>query len=248
MHRVGEDLGSGGRDVVPGVGAHHGDVAFLEKGEQLRQRSGRAGDVGVDGTASLPLTELTGAQQQYVALADLESALPFGFLDIRHADAVPARYEIDTAHARRIHQHAARDDPFVCDGYVALGGALAHLHRRRRAAVVQVTVPHEVGVAVDVRDGVAVEDQSEEVHGHLPARAVTRPIRLPGADHEVDGWARDVRRRLVEHEWGGATDGQAVLDQRKGAFGQLGRQIVERPEFVVVSPASPVGERVDPSK
>ena len=248
VHRVGEYLGPGRRDVIPGVGPHHGDVPLLEEWQQLRERPGRTGDVGIDRSAALPLAELPCAQQQHIALPDLEPALSLGFFDIRQAHPVSALDEINPAHARRIHQHAARDDAFVRHGNVALGSAFAHLHRGRWPSVVHVPVPHEVGVAVDVCDGVAVKDQAKVVHRHLSARTVARPVRLSCAHHEVDGRSRHIWRRLVEDQGSGAAYGQSVLDQRQGAFGQLRGKVVERTQLIVVTPAPPVGERVDPSK
>ena len=68
-------------------------------------------------------------------------------------------------------------------------------------------------MAVQMSHGVAVEDESEEIHGHLPTRAVARAVRLAGTDHIVDWRAGDVQLSLVEGERGGATYGHAVFDK-----------------------------------
>ena len=52
--------------------------------------------------------------------------------------------------------------------------------------------------------------------------------------------------RAIKRDVTGTMDSSVI--QRKGAFGELRGQVVEGPQLVVVPPASPVGERVDPSK
>src|SRR5262245_33252475 len=108
MYRVAEALVAGGHDSGSGSRPDHGPAALMDQRQQLRQRPGAARFGWVDRAASLALTELAGAQEHDIALADAYPISTFGSLDVVEADTVAALDELDSAQHRCVDEPAGR--------------------------------------------------------------------------------------------------------------------------------------------
>ena len=100
-------------------------------------------------------------------------------------------------------------------------------------AVVELAVVEDVAQGVDVAGGEAVRRERD---------VVGAPALGDGADHVVGDRGRVVGGRPGV-EGAGARHRAARADRGGGGGRDLGRDQVERPQLVVVAPASPVGER-----
>src|SRR5262249_51244826 len=158
-------------DVVAGVRAEHGHPSIVEERQQVGQRARAAGLIRIDRAGLLATAELAGTEQQDIALADTDAAARLGELDVGDADPV-------AAHHRSVDQYAAGDDAATRRLDAVAGCALPGGHAAGRDAVVHVTVPEEVGQAVDVGDGVAVENHAEVVARRLAVGTFARAVAL----------------------------------------------------------------------
>ena len=111
-------------------------------------------------------------------------------------------------------------------------------------AVVHLALPEEVGQAIHVRDGMAMEDHAEEINGGLvPPAGYLLPAgpALTALQHIVDGRGGGVGAGL-KADGPGAAHGHAFAHESDRAPGLLRGHQVEGAELVVGSPAPPIAE------
>src|SRR4030095_6768992 len=120
--------------------------------------------------------------------------------DILRHHSLAAFHPVGAANHRHVHQHATRDDAILrhlnrFDGRPQTGG-----DQVCRSAVVHLAFPEEVRQAIQVGDGVAVEDHAEKIDGALIAAVAhllaTGPA-LTAFHHIVDGRSRGVRPGVI---------------------------------------------------
>ena len=194
--------------------------------------------------------QLTGADQQDVAGFDLEAAAGFGGQDVVGHNALAAFYPVDAPHQGDVHQHAAGDEAAAGLFHGADGGAQAGGYIVGGLAVVGFAVPEEVGQAVDVGDGDAVEDHPDVVGGDGGGAGgdfVAGGPAFAAFHHIVDGRGGHIGGGFPV-EGAGEGDAVALLDGGQGGAGFLRGDEVGGAQFVVVTPASPVGEAVEPAQ
>ena len=149
-----------------------------------------------------------------------------------------------------IEEDAAGDDAVLEGGDGVMRGAEAGGDQLGGLAVVHLPVPEEVAEAVDVGDGVAVEDEADElegagVAGARRAHAVLVVEALAGGEHVALGRSEGMVGLGAGLDLPGAGDADALPHEGGGGAALLGGDQVEGPELVVVAPATPVGERVE---
>src|SRR5206468_2634001 len=83
---------------------------FVDERQEFWKRSGTPDTVRVDRSGPLAVTELSGAQQEHVALADLEPALRLGALHVVKSDAIAALDELHAPQHGSVNQYAAGDE------------------------------------------------------------------------------------------------------------------------------------------
>ena len=175
--------------VVARVAAENRYAALVEQRKACRLTRGRACLARVDRTFDIAAAQVAGADQQHIALFDLESAAFFGGKYVFGHHAFAALYPVHAANHRRVHEDAARCDAFVgkldrLDRCAKPGG-----YEMRWTPVVHLALPEEVGEAVHVRDVVAVERHAEEVSCGLTGAVrhlVAACPALAALQHEVE--------------------------------------------------------------
>ena len=146
---------------------------------------------GFTGPSTFRRWRLPVRTSKHIALFDGEAALLLCGQDVFRHDAFPTLDPVDAANHGRVNEDAA--------GRNAVAGELYGLNRCaetggdevRRAAVVHLALPEEVGKAVHVGDVVAVERHAEEVGGRLawPVRHLVAACpALAALEHKVQ-WA-----------------------------------------------------------
>ena len=115
-------------------------------------------------------------------------------------------------------------------------------------AVVQLALPGVVGRGVDVGDGLPVKDHADVFSGAPAGKTAFRRIGVPAlaAVHHVPlHLVSNIGGRFGD-DWAGAAYGNAVLNQSCGLLSLGRRDQVQAALLVVVSPAAPVAEAVEP--
>ena len=120
---------------------------------------------GPHGAFDVAAVELAGADEEDVAFFDLEAATLLRGEDVFRHDAFAALQPVDAAHQGHVDEDAAGDEALLGGDDGADGGAEAGGDEVGGLAVVGLTVPEEVGEAIDVGDGDAVEDHADVVDG-----------------------------------------------------------------------------------
>src|SRR5712691_9511436 len=113
--------------------------------------------------------ELTGTHHQNIALLHPKAAPPLTLLDILRHHSLAALYPVGAADHRHIHQHAARDDAILRHLDRLDCGPQAGGDQVRWSAVVHLALPEKMRQAIQVRDGMAVEDHAKKIDRDLIA-------------------------------------------------------------------------------
>ena len=164
---------------------------------------------------NVPPVKLARSNQQQVAFFYLETALGFRPQDVVGHDALTAFHPVDSPDQGNIHQYGAGNDAVFRLFDRSNRGPHAGRDEVGGLAVVGLALPKEMGQAVHMGNGDAVEYHAEVVHGHgvRPGRNFIAPRpAFPAFGHEVDRWVRRVNRGF-ERNGPGQRDGQPLLDR-----------------------------------
>ena len=186
--------------------------------------------------------------QQNIALSDLHSLRLFGGFQVFRQDRLRGVQPVNAAKARQVKQHSPGDDaPVGRLDAVRLRSLPGSDHTGRRPVVHQ-AVPRVMGHGVNVSDGLAVKDHSDELTraaSGVPAFRRVGVASLAAVDHEPLYLVGDVSRHLCR-DGSSTAHGYAVGYQSNRPFTLLRPDEVEAAKLVVSAPPAPVFQGFQP--
>jgi hypothetical protein len=192
------------------------------------------------------------AQQHDVAPPDRHSLTLRCRIEVVRKNGVAGHEVVDAAQRRNIEQHAASDDAIAQGRHRVMGRTVDRGDEARRLAVVHHAIEEHVRQRVDVRHVDAVTTDADVLACGRNAVGFAVAVRmemwivqpLARLDHEALLLARGILR--LDHER--ARNRQAFSHELGCCDLVGGFDVVESAELIVIAPAAPVRQRVEPAE
>jgi hypothetical protein len=246
VDRVGDALDDARYRLAVAVRKECRDPPFVHPGDRVHVQAGLAlplrRRVVVPGAELEPAPVVAGAEDEYVALAELDALRLRALLELSPPHELARLEPVHSPVTRDVEEDAAPDDALVVDGDVLSDCTARRKHLGCAAAVVGHPAVRDMTERVDVCVCIAVRGHAEPVEPETNFALVDGHV---VALHEQQRRLHRVVRARLLIDRNRERDPPARSDESRRCADILSGDVVERAEFVVFPPTAPVLDRFE---